>query len=124
MQNDRRTRKRKIGDAAEQAVADKLTRDGFKVICRNYAVHNVGELDLVMEKDRDIYVVEVRSRLNSGPYPSSLESVDFKKRRKIIRCTGYMLSHYGLTDRNVVFLIGQVTHNRAGLVQNVEIIPF
>ncbi len=121
---DNRTEKRKTGDTAEQAVLDLMLGKGYSLIVRNFAVHNVGELDLVLEKDGDIYVVEVRSRQNFGPYPTSVESVGPGKQRKILRCTGYMLSRFGLQDRNVVFLIGQVTHNSSGLVQNVEIIPF
>ncbi|MCR4688564.1 MAG: YraN family protein [Saccharofermentans sp.] len=113
-----------IGKIAEAAVESQMKQEGYRLVCKNYAVHNVGELDLVFEKDEDIYVVEVRSRSNKGPYPTSAETVTPAKQRKIFKCTGYMLRHYGFEDRNVVFLIGQVTHNKDCLVQNVEIIPF
>ena len=122
--SDKRTRKRRKGDNGEESVIEYMTEKGYRLVCRNFSVHNVGEIDCVFEKDNEIYVTEVRSRRNDGPYPSSCESVDYNKQRKILRCTKYLVARYGLYDRNITFLIGQVTHSAAGMVQNVEIIPF
>ena len=121
---DKRTTKRKTGDRGEEAVIRIMTDKGFKLLCRNYEVHNVGELDCVFTKDEDLYVVEVRSRHNKGCYPSSAETVDYRKRRKIERTTGYLISRYGLFDRNIVFLVAQVTHDSSGMIKNIELIPF
>jgi len=121
---DRRTEKRITGDMAEDAVAKYMQNRGYRLVARNYTVHNVGELDLVFEKGGEIYVTEVRSRRNTGPYPISSETVDFKKRKKLMRTTRYFLSNRGYDNRNVVFLIGSVTHDRNGIIQNVEILPF
>ena len=82
---DRRTIKRKTGDIAEEAVIRSMTKEGYRLICRNFEIHNVGELDCVFEKNGEIYVVEVRSRYNKGCYPSSAETVDYRKRLKIER---------------------------------------
>ena len=121
---DRRTSKRKTGDDAEKAVIRLMTENGFSLICRNYEIHNVGELDCVFEKAGDIYVVEVRSRHNKGYYPSSAETVDYRKRRKIERTTQYLIARQRLFDRNIVFLVAQVTHDTSGMIKNIELIPF
>lgn len=112
------------GDNAEDAVVKMMTSDGYKLICRNFEVHNVGELDSVFEKAGEIYVIEVRSRRNNGNFPSSAETVDYRKRNKIFKTTERLISRYNLYDMNVVFLVAQVTHNASGMIKNIELIPF
>ncbi len=124
MDTDNRTERRKTGDRAEDTVIEILKNKGYKLIERNFEVHGVGELDCVFEKAKEIYVVEVRSRRNTGPYPTSSETVDRAKRRKIHKTTGFIIAKYSWYDRNINFLIAEVTHNSAGMVQNVEFIPF
>lgn len=121
---DNRTTKRIIGDNAEEAVVRMMLNDGYSLLCRNFEIHNVGELDCVFMKDRDVFIVEVRTRRNLGNYPSSSESVDFRKRRKIEMTAQYLISRYNLYDRNIVFLVAQVTHDTSGMLKKIELIPF
>ena len=121
---DNRTTKRIIGDNAEEAVVRMMLNDGYSLLCRNFEIHNVGELDCVFLKDRDVFIVEVRTRRNLGNYPSSSETVDFRKRRKIEMTAQYLISRYDLYDRNIVFLVAQVTHDASGMFKNIELIPF
>ena len=121
---DNRTTKRIIGDKAEEAVVRMMLNDGYSLLCRNFEIHNVGELDCVFMKDRDVFIVEVRTRRNLGNYPSSSETVDFRKRRKIEMTAQYLISRYNLYDRNIVFLVAQVTHDASGMFKNIELIPF
>ena len=121
---DNRTTKRIIGDNAEEAVVRMMLNDGYSLLCRNFEIHNVGELDCVFLKDRDVFIVEVRTRRNLGNYPSSSETVDFRKRRKIEMTAQYLISRYNLYDRNIVFLVAQVTHDASGMFKNIELIPF
>ncbi len=118
------TDKRRTGNIAEQAVVDAMTSKGFQLITRNYNVHNVGEIDIAMRKGDTVYIIEVKSRLSGNPYQSSCEAVLGSKRRKVINTTKYLLRHYGLEEYDVIFLAGCVTHNKNGLVQKIEIIPF
>ena len=122
--SDKRTTKRKTGDKAEDAVIKVMTKEGYNLICRNFEIHNVGELDCVFEKAGEIYVVEVRSRHNKGNYPSSAETVDYRKRRKIEKTTAYLISRFRLFDRNINFLVAQVTHDSSGMIKKIELIPF
>ena len=123
-ENDKKTIKRMIGDSGEDAVVKALTDKGFQLICRNFEVHNVGELDCVFRKDDAIYVVEVRSRKNKGNYPTSAETVDRKKRMKIVKTTEILIRKYGLYDLDVSFVVAQVTHDTSGMIKKIELIPF
>ena len=51
--SDKRTCKRILGDTGEDAVIKMMTDNGFSLICRNFEVHNVGELDCVFRKADD-----------------------------------------------------------------------
>lgn len=42
---DNRTTKRIIGDNAEEAVVKMMLNNGYSLLCRNFEIHNVGELD-------------------------------------------------------------------------------
>ena len=75
MKNKDRSFKRYVGIKGEDAAAGLLKDKGFNILRRNYAVHNVGEIDIVAEKDGDIHVFEVRTRRNKGPYPDSSDDV-------------------------------------------------
>lgn len=121
---DHKTQKRITGNKGEDAVINMMQKQGYKLICRNFEVHNVGELDCVFAKDDDVYVVEVRSRHNTGFYPCSSETVDYRKRKKIVRTTGYLISKYRLYEMNIVFLVAQVTHDTSGMIKKIELIPF
>ena len=123
-EKDNRTIKRIIGDNAEEAVVRMMLNDGYSLLCRNFEIHNVGELDSVFLKEQDVFIVEVRTRRNLGNYPSSSETVDYRKRRKIERTAQYLISRYNLYDRNIVFLVAQVTHDASGMLKNIELIPF
>ncbi|MBR6880543.1 MAG: YraN family protein [Clostridiales bacterium] len=111
--------KRLEGDRAEEYVIEYLTSRGFKLLERNYSVHNVGELDSVFEKDGDIYVVEVKLRRSFDDF----FPVDRKKLMKIRKTAKIFVLSKGLYDRNVIYLAGLVTHNGNGLIQNVEFVP-
>lgn len=121
---DKRTEKRVKGDNGEDAVIRMMTKEGYTLLCRNFEVHNVGELDCVFLKGDEVYVVEVRARRNTGYYPSSPETVDRRKRRKIVMTTGYLISKYRLYEKNIVFLVASVTHDSSGMIKKIELIPF
>ncbi len=112
------------GRRAEEHIIGIFKSRGLELLVRNYSVHNVGELDAVFAGNDTVYVVEVRARQNNPGYPTPSESVTYSKRRKIYKTTKYLIREFGLYDCNVYFLVGQVTLDERGLVQNVEFIPF
>lgn len=119
-----KTIKQIIGSKGEDAAVSVLKSKGFAVLKRNYTVHNVGEIDIIAEKDEDIYVFEVRTRLNRGPFPDSAESVIRSKRNKVMWTAARFIDEKGFYDRNIVFEVIKVTHDEQGNVLEVEFVPF
>ena len=91
---------------------------------RNYTVHNVGEIDIIAGKDGDIHILEVRTRQNKGTYPDSAESVTASKRKKIINTAMYFVMENDLYDRNLIFEVVRVTHDKQGNILGIEFVPF
>ena len=112
-----------IGNIAEEAVTKVLMRKGLRLVARNYSVPNCGELDVVMTSGSILYVVEVKSRLASD-WQTPIEAIAPGKRKKILKTTRIFMLREGYTDYDVIFLAGCVTHNREGVVQKIEIVPF
>lgn len=113
-----------IGDNAEDAVTRVLLKRGFKLIARNYRVHNVGELDIVMRRENTIYVFEIKSRLEGTKYEEPIDAITVSKRRKIEKTTQVLVRNLRLYDCNICYFAGLVTHNRDGIIQNIKIVPF
>lgn len=113
-----------IGVKGEEETAKLLSDQGFVILERNYCTHNVGEIDIIAEREGDIYVFEVRTRLNLGSYPDSSESVTAAKRRRIMRTATYYIDENDLYDRNVVFKVAKVTHDEQGNIVSIEFVPF
>ena len=115
---------RQIGNRAEDRIVEVMRSRGLKLLCRNFTVHNVGELDAVFLGGDTVYVVEVRARQYRPGFPTPAETVTPAKRRKINKTTRFLINRYGLYDKNVYFLIAQVALDEYGLVQNIEFVPF
>lgn len=115
---------KQIGKRAEDHVASVFESRGATLLVRNFSVHNVGELDLVFADNTTVYIIEVRARKVHPGYPTPAETVTVEKRRKIKNTTRYLINRYSLYNKNIYFLIAQVTLDGRGLVQNVDFIPF
>lgn len=59
------TQKRKTGDAGEDLAAEYLTKNGYKIIERNHW-RPWGEIDIVAEKDKILYFIEVKTLVRYG----------------------------------------------------------
>ena len=122
--NSAKTIKQIIGSKGEDAAVKALESKGFAILKRNFSVHNVGEIDIIAEKESDIYVFEVRARLNRGPFPDSAESVIRSKRNKVMRTAARFIDEQGYFDRNIIFEVIKVTHDEQGNILEVEFVPF
>lgn len=90
------------GAAAEDAALRLLERRGLKLIARN-ARFRGGELDLVMREDETLVIVEVRAR-SASRYASAAESVDARKRAKIVLAAQlFLAAHPEHAERAVRF---------------------
>ena len=89
-QSDRGQLRRKRGGAAEALAAEYLSARGLEVLARNVRCKG-GELDLLCRDGEVLVVVEVRQR-SRHDYGGALASVTWRKRRKIIRATRFLLA--------------------------------
>jgi putative endonuclease len=79
------------GEGAEQLASRYLSRRGLQLIQRNYRCRS-GELDLIMHDGRSLVFVEVRYRADSR-YGSAADTVDWRKRRRLIAAAQHYLQH-------------------------------
>ncbi len=70
-----------LGRRAEEAAASFLEASGFVVLDRNVRVGRL-EIDVLARDGVVVVVVEVRTR-SSGAWVKALDSVDWKKRRRV-----------------------------------------
>ena len=124
MNSQKITYRQFLGNKGENQAVQLLSDKGFNILRRNYRVHNVGEIDIIAEKDNDIHIIEVRARLNIGYYPDSVESVAGAKMNKVIRTAEHFVMENRLYDKNVVFEICMVTHDKQGNIQRIDFVPF
>ena len=119
-----KTFKQYIGIKGEEAAAGLLKDKGYNILRRNYAVHNVGEIDIIAEKDNDIHIFEVRTRRNLGSFPDSAESVIYRKRNRVMRTAERFVNENELFDRNIIFEVIRVTHDKQGNILRIDFVPF
>ena len=84
--------KRKFGDAGEKEAEDFLVKSDYKILDRNYRVKNLGEIDLIAEKNNKLIFIEVKTRdaKHETNYPIGY-SINEKKRRNLKRiCQIYL----------------------------------
>lgn len=114
---------KELGFNGETSVLNKLLAEGYELVVRNYSIHNVGELDLVMRKNDVVYVIEVKARLfsNTSNWGSPELAVNSNKLRKIKNTTRYLIRQYHLEDYNIVFMVGTVLHDKLGNVVDVDV---
>jgi putative endonuclease len=77
------------GREAEAFALLHLQRHGLSLIAQNWLCKR-GELDLVMLDGDTVVFVEVRYRRHAG-WGGALESVDFRKREKLVRAAQFFL---------------------------------
>lgn len=87
---DRKKRSRDLGGEVESIALRFLEGRGMRLIGRNYQCR-AGEIDLIMEESGTLVFVEVRFRKTSI-FGSALESVDARKRSRIINCASHYLT--------------------------------
>lgn len=78
-----------IGEAAEQSAEQWLSRQGLRLVEKNYRC-KAGEIDLVMLDHNSLVFVEVRYRKQNS-FGGSLESVDWRKQKKLSTAARHFL---------------------------------
>lgn len=83
---------RLLGQWGEEQVAEKLRREGWTVLARNFRCR-MGEIDIVAEKGRFLAFVEVKLRRDDR-FGSACEAVTPSKQRKLRTAAQfYLMGH-------------------------------
>ncbi len=80
------------GKRAEESACEHLCSQGLTVVEKNYRCR-AGEIDLIMEDGSTLVFVEVRYR-SSRRFGGSAESIDRRKKERIIRTASHYLQHH------------------------------
>jgi len=87
-----------LGRWGEKRCQRFLKRKGLKTLTRNFSC-KTGEIDLIMvDTDRTIVFVEVRTRANET-FGSAESSITFAKKTRLIRTARYFLATHDIDDR-------------------------
>jgi putative endonuclease len=100
-----------IGKMGEQLVAEKYTQLGFNIIGSNVRLHGfrqIGEIDLIAAKDKELVFVEVKTRRsNSFGFPA--DAVGVLKQQKLVRAAKlYILKNPQYQDWDLRFDVAEV----------------
>jgi len=112
-----------VGRQAEDAVLRCLLSHGYELLSRNFSVPRLGELDLILRRGTCILIVEVKSRRVGDAFGGPAEAVTAVKRARMTRTARFFLLDPRWSEYDVHFAAGCVSHNSAGEIQNIEILP-
>lgn len=115
------TNKQQLGRESERLARHHLELLGYRILGTNYTTR-YGEIDLVAQKEKNIYFVEIRSRLGNS-YGSALESIDARKVQHIKRSTESLLVQHPDWQKFVPFLSVMAIDGDENGEFNVEFLP-
>ena len=101
-----------LGRSGEQAAADYLEAEGFRILERNWRCAD-GEIDIVAVDRRTFVVCEVKTRSGTR-YGTPLESVSRLKRNRLRRLAVRWLTAHGVHFDQVRIDIVGVTRDASG----------
>ena len=106
------TDRQKLGNWGEKKAEKFLKKKGLKLLARNFS-YKTGEIDLIMvDSDRSIVFVEVRTRAKED-FVNTEETVNFTKRKKIKKTARIFLAENQIEDRPFRFDVVTVIANNS-----------
>jgi putative endonuclease len=99
-----------LGDLGEALAENFLKRKGYRILHKKFMC-KLGEIDLVAKDGTDIVFIEVRMR-RSARYGSPLESVLWKKQKKLLRLAHWYIKKYDLENTAMRFDIVGITGDK------------
>jgi len=105
-----------LGRWGEKRCEKFLKRKGLKKLTRNFSC-KAGEIDLIMvDTDRTIVFVEVRTRADET-FGSAESSITFAKKTRLLRTARYFLATHDVDDRPFRFDVITIVLGQTGPVQ-------
>lgn len=112
---------RECGLQAENFVATHLLKQGYKILESNFELRPFGEIDLIAQKGRHLFFIEVKARkVNPYAEDSLLESIDSKKIAKIRLLANYYIDSRTITNATIHLLAAFCILNNCGQVEHIH----
>lgn len=110
-----------LGQEAERQAAAYLTRQGLRLLARNYRCR-MGEIDLIMQDRDSVVFVEVRYR-RTDRYGSGAETVSAHKQQRLAKTALHFLKanrrfRHCATRFDVVSICGDIADLRFDWIRN------
>src|SRR5574344_1979416 len=109
-----------VGKLAEDAVSHYLVNHQFVILSRNYLCYHVGELDIVAQRDDELFIFEVKARSKNSFLDDISESINSIKRIRIERTTRAYIHEFQLYESNIRYFAAWVTLCGPGIIQKIE----
>ncbi|MFA5119142.1 MAG: YraN family protein [Candidatus Omnitrophota bacterium] len=109
-----------LGRAGEEEAALFLTRNGYKILQKNYRI-KAGEIDIVASDGGVICFVEVKTR-HSKKFGSPQEAVSELKKRKISRVAVCYLKEKCLLHKKARFDVVSLLVEQGKEIQDIRVI--
>ncbi len=78
------------GILGEKLAVERLKEMGHKILCKNFSVHDMGEIDIISRQGEYIVFSEVKARSVNYLY-EPVYAVDSRKQSRIIKTAQYYL---------------------------------
>ncbi|MCG9968181.1 YraN family protein [Pelotomaculum terephthalicicum JT] len=111
-------RRKLLGRQGEEAAAQYLEKNGYRILCRNYRCR-LGELDLIALDGGVLVFVEVRTR-SGDLFGLAQESVTVRKQKKLRQLAWYYLKAFGKAGSACRFDVVAILFDRESQVKKLE----
>jgi putative endonuclease len=111
--------KKALGNFGENLAAKYYLRRGYKIVARNYWTL-YGEIDLVVQKEKHIFLIEVKTRRGSR-YGWAEETISQKKIQNIVRSYSVLqkAEHLPIHAEVIIFVVELA--GRKAIIKTIEI---
>ncbi len=99
-----------VGAFGENAACTYLKHRGYKILERNYT-NNIGEIDIIAQKDGYIIFAEVKTR-SSDMFGTPAQAVNSIKQQKIMRTAMGYIAYHG-EDKDYRFDVLEVMYRKS-----------
>ncbi|MDO5734559.1 MAG: ribonuclease HII [Eubacteriales bacterium] len=111
-----------LGSRAEKSVAEHLIKQGYRLLERNFALANFGEIDLIMQRGEQIEIIEVKARKNEAEAWDFGWNIDQKKRSRLARLGEYYCLSRGHDKLRRRLLGALCTVDSTGAVKQINFV--
>lgn len=105
------------------AVARRLQQMGYLILARNYRAWQLGELDIVAQKNDVIFFVEIKARSNSDQWGGPAAAITARKLGNMRKSALFFAREKDLLHYKMMFLAGLVQLDKNGKIMNLDIVP-